>query len=95
MSNKLIENGHQVTVVTSWKLNDFHPKVNQITIDSGFSNINERFSDSILGNASISEIGEVYKLLISKAVDTAERAITHPKLHLKGNQTHQTEDSSF
>ena len=95
LSNTLIENGHQVTVVTSWALKDFHPNVTQITVDSGFSNINEKFSESILGNASLTDIAEVYQLLISKAVDTAERAITHPKLHLKGNQSLKSFSFSF
>ena len=91
----MIEHGHKVTVVTSWPLKEFHPNVTQITIDSGFSNINEKFSESILGNASFLDIAEVYQLLISKAVDTAERAITHPKLHLKGNQSLKSFTSPF
>ena len=87
LSNKLIENGHQVTVVTSWKLTEFHPQVTQVTIDSGFANINQKFSRVILGNNTFCDNTEVYQTLIRQALDTAERAITDPKLLNSGTVT--------
>lgn len=82
LANELIQRGQKVTVVTSWPGLNFHPNVNQVLVDSGFSELNDQFSWMILSkNHTSLELFRVYNNLVGKSLKTAQVAITSEQLH--------------
>ena len=45
LANALVDKGHKVTVVTGWPLKNFSPEVQQVHVETGFSELNDRFSE--------------------------------------------------